>query len=179
MTRKNRKGFTLIELLVVIVIIGILIALLLPAIAKAIRRAKVASCSNNLSQMWKMMNIYRSQFGGRMKSMPIVLGGAFWQTLENTVPPLIDVTSSETFLCPVKGDGMIGDLEYWGPGKRISLLNDMEPVGCDVMGSTPNHREEGCNMLRKSSDVMEISQQDWANLDQAIGGGNVMTRPIP
>ena len=179
MANKNRKGFTLIELLVVIVIIGILIALLLPAIAKAIRRAKVASCSNNLSQLWKMMNIYRSQFGGRMKSMPTATGGAFWQTMETTVPPLIDVTSAEIFLCPVKGDGTVGQLEYYGPGMKVSRLKDMEPVGCDNMGGEPNHGEAGCNLLRKSSDVMELSITDWENLDSALGGGAEMTVPVP
>ena len=175
----RRRGITLLEILVVIVVIGILIALLLPSINGTHRIHGITSCSNNLSQMWKMMNIYRSQFGGRKKSMPTAVGRAFWRSLEKTVPPLIDVTSSEVFLCPVKGDGMIGDLEYWGPGKPISLLGDMEPVGCDAMGATPNHQEEGCNLLRKSGDVIEASMQDWANLDQIQGAGGVMTRPIP
>ena len=169
-----------------IVILGVLAALFLPAVTVAIERAKVTSCANNLSQLWKMQNIYMSQYGGETRSMPIQTGSAFWLHLKKTPKPLIDPSYEDLYLCPVLGSGSVGrDMNYYGPGKRVSLLGIGEPVGSDDMRgdlngtNAPNHGEDGGNILRKSGDVIEISEPEWNDLSGTIGGGAPMTKPIP
>jgi prepilin-type N-terminal cleavage/methylation domain-containing protein len=58
--KHKKTGFTLIELLVVIAIIAILAALLLPALAKAKKKAKQANCVSNQKQVGLALALYTS-----------------------------------------------------------------------------------------------------------------------
>lgn len=62
--RKRCRGFTLIELLVVIAIIAVLAAFLLPALAAARERARIAVCANNLRQWGMVLKLYSSESRG-------------------------------------------------------------------------------------------------------------------
>ena len=58
----RRKGFTLIELLVVVAIIGLLVSILVPAINKAQKMAKRASCQANLNGLGKALAMKMGHF---------------------------------------------------------------------------------------------------------------------
>lgn len=169
-TTKQHEGFTLVELLVVIVIIGILAALVLPAIAEAMYEARVTACASNLNQLWKMQHIYMSRYGTSMKIMPPYTGGQFWRALEETPTPLLD--DPTLLICPVRGDGQVGDLDYLGPATPVGRLRPREPVGGDFMDGPVNHnRDEKGNFLFKNGSVLTVGQEEWESWTEA--------RPIP
>ncbi|MHC4067963.1 MAG: type II secretion system protein [Planctomycetota bacterium] len=66
---RNRKAFTLVELLVVIAIIALLMSILMPALARTRKQAKLVICQSNLKQlgtcfqMYLQANEYRFQEG--------------------------------------------------------------------------------------------------------------------
>ena len=61
--RSPREAFTLIELLVVVVIIGVLIALLVPAIAGGVRKAREASQSTEMRNLDLALTAYKVKYG--------------------------------------------------------------------------------------------------------------------
>lgn len=134
-------------------LLGIPAAILLPAIARAIERSKSASCTGNLMQLWKMQHIYATQFGGGRFSTRT--GEDFWLHLSETTPPLIGPGLADLFRCPLRTTP--DRCDYRGPASDVNAYGDGEPVGADKVG---NHPRGGGNVLRKSSDVMEINDGD-------------------
>lgn len=58
---KQRRGFTLIELLVVVAIIAMLMAILMPALGKARKQAKLIACAANLRSYGFLLRMYATE----------------------------------------------------------------------------------------------------------------------
>jgi len=88
----KRKGFTLIELLVVIAIIALLMAILMPALNKANKQAKMVVCQSNLRHWGAVFAMYTGDnddyFQDRVWfddssepwNNPLCFGGHSWPT---------------------------------------------------------------------------------------------------
>jgi prepilin-type N-terminal cleavage/methylation domain-containing protein len=95
-SKSHFRGFTLIELLVVIAIIAILAAMLLPALAKAKRKAQQSACLSNMHQIGIALIIYGDNFNQYPNCYDPANGVYAWQ------PEILSLMGNQraAFFCP-------------------------------------------------------------------------------
>ncbi|MBN4052561.1 DUF1559 domain-containing protein [bacterium AH-315-K20] len=127
MHKRTRLGFTLIELLVVIAIIALLIGILLPALGKARKVARLAVCGSNLKQVGVAVNSYASDYEDKIASFSWNAGNYSTKYSDLIVPANGSNNQAQMYqlteiIRRKTGDDTIPPLRQRAPQRRFSHM---------------------------------------------------------
>jgi hypothetical protein len=177
-----RKDKTLMIVLIVLGVLGagalgicLVLALLLPAIAAAIKNSKIVQCENNLSQLTKAMynyTIIHSPKEGEFPKGPEFQGGKFWLVLYETEevydPRLFDCTVAPTGRTPPRATA------YQGPSSDPNAYASRDAIGADNRSlDSHGHSADASvayNWVAKSGDVHKTPNDsaNWQAIESKV-----------
>ena len=189
-----KRGFTLIELLVVIAVISILASLLLPALAKAKRKATKAVCISNLRQIGLATHLYAEDHDGQLPG-PVWSGATasydqsssseliyFIATYLSDPRPSPNPTVSKVFVCPgylKEAPDLTAGYNSMA-GRKCYLLNDdvyvnqairVPPFGYPALAGSPSINPlklDEIGNYGQVTDIYAITDVDKGNVNPQV-----------
>jgi prepilin-type N-terminal cleavage/methylation domain-containing protein len=163
----KKKAFTLIELLVVISIIAMLMAIMMPALAKVRKQAKVVICGTRLKQ-----NIYGASLAANDNKGKLPKGGY------NYYDKRIDMTYNRDDAIGIRAEEYLNMCEYIvGIGGSIDTNlqmhpREMEPIARKLIKSKAKLNFT-CPELEKQENDLSL-----ANAKSIFRGEKIVTKPF-
>ena len=143
------RQWTLSQMLVVVVVVSVVASAGAPIVHRIYRRSLHRTCGAHLQQLVKCM--YHYNVTGMGDAFPDDTGSRFWtgawQRRQLEDPGVL--------WCPVRGEGIVGQIHYRGPGRDPNAVQVPLPFwGCD---RPDNHAPgEPLNAVRMSGDVVAV-----------------------
>jgi prepilin-type N-terminal cleavage/methylation domain-containing protein len=131
LVRRDRSGFTLIELLVVISIIGILAGLILPVLATAKQRARVAKAKQEITTLAAAIGQYEADYN-RLPASKLARAS---------------VASAKAAVD--NPDFTYGTRHYFGEGRTVTLKNKrgQELATVENSANSPNYENSNAEVM--------------------------------
>ncbi|MDQ7014081.1 MAG: prepilin-type N-terminal cleavage/methylation domain-containing protein [Planctomycetota bacterium] len=196
-----KRGFTLIELLVVIAIIALLIGILLPALGKARKAARLAVCGSNLKQVGVAVNSYASDYEDKIASFSWNVGnyttkyGDLRNAPDHVTAQMYQLTA---IIRDKTGDTTIPPLRNRAPQRRFShvvVVNYMADTIPEQTAACPEDREliswqkdpknppdigeqgsEAYDLMTPYRSTYQFVPASWAPRAVARSGGNTVAQ---
>lgn len=129
-------GFTLIELLVVIAIIAILAAMLLPALARAKKKAQQANCVSNFKQMGLALRMYTDDSQEQLPPGAVAAGATPVDALSQTQSPVYSGTTATSNYKKLLVYYLAPFMSQPGPEAMLNKTNVVQAFLCPGYKST-------------------------------------------
>lgn len=132
----TRRAFTLIELLVVISIIALLISILIPALGKARKSARLAISLSNMSSVMKANGAYNNDNKGKVPMVPIYSAG-FEPWMSQGILPTDRSPANISALCTWTFAGK-NCSDFWAAGRNqtFDMMANVRPLNPYLVAST-------------------------------------------